>query len=162
MGVMERDRVGEEKQGEVVVAKKSSHKHESECDLPVHSKEVYRNTREEQEERTVKEYQEAINDAANVQPPERHKPRVSPARLMEAHDRVHTTSVLREPTFTNNCTESGKETGEKAGEPKAIDRDCGIGGSLGDSRIGYICQLWVTAVQYLVEDQGRLLLIIRI
>ena len=81
---------------------------------------------------------------------------------MEAHDRVRAASVHREPTFTNNCAESGPETGEEAAEPKAIDHDCGICRSLGDSRVGYVCQLWVTAVQYLVEEQGRLLLIVRI
>ena len=109
----------------------------------------------------MEEYREESDEGLNVQLLERHKPDVSSACSKEAHDRVRTTSVLREPAFTNDCTETGKETGEEAGEPEAIDCNRGIRGSLENSRVGYVCQVWVTAVQQLMEEQDRLLLIIR-
>ena len=110
----------------------------------------------------MEEHWEEPDEGVNVQPLERHKPDVSLAGAEKAEDRICTTGVLREPTFTNDCTETGTETGEEAGEPKAIDRDRRIRGSLGDSRVGYVCQVWVATVQQLIEEYGRLFLVVRI
>ena len=138
---------GEGDQAEVVGAKSSSHNYENDYNPLVHSQEVYRSTREEKEDRIVEGSQEGADDCSNLQLLERHKPCVALARSKETHGWVCTASVLREPAFTNNCTESGAETGEEAGKPKAINRDRRIGGSLGNSWVGYVCQLWVTAIQ---------------
>ena len=71
----------------------------------------------------------------NVQLLECHGPGVSLASTNETYCRVHAAVVLHEPPFTNYSMEAGTETGEEASEPKGIDGNRRIGGSLGDSWI---------------------------
>ena len=155
-------REGEDDQEGVSDAKNSSHDYENYCYPLVQASEVYGETREEQKDRRVEEGREESNESMNFQLLKRHKPDVSLAGTKKAENRVRTAGVLREPTFTNNCAETGAETGEETGEPKTIDRDRRICRLLGDSRVGYVCQLWVATVQQLMEEYGRLSLVVRI
>ena len=81
---------------------------------------------------------------------------MSLASAKEADNRVRTTVVLREPPFTDYGAETGTEAGKETCEPKAIHSDRGTSGFLGDSRIGYVRQVWVTTIQQLMKEQGRL------
>ena len=151
---------GEDGQEEVRDAEDSAHYYEDDRHPLIYSSEIYNDAREEQEDRRVKECREESDEGVNVQPLECHKSDMSLASAKEAYDRVRTAVILREPTFTNDGTETGTKTGEEASEPKTIDCNRRIGGSVGDSRVGYVCQLWVAAVQQLVKEQSRLSLIV--
>ena len=96
----------------------------------------------------------------NVPPLECHITDLSLASTNELDDRVCTAVVLREPLFTDHGTETGTKTGGETGKPKAVDRDRDGGGSEGNCWVGYGFEAWVTAIQDLVKEQGRLLLII--
>jgi len=95
----------------------------------------------------VEECREECDEGVNVQPLERHKSDMSPASAKEADDRVSTTAVFCEPTFTDNGAQTGTKTGEEAVKPEAIDHDRGIGGFVRDGWVRHVRQLWVAAIQ---------------
>lgn len=103
--------------------------------------EIYDDTREEQEDRNVEECREGIDDDVNIQPLECHRPEMSLASAKKVCERVRTAVVLHEPAFTDNCTLTGAEMGEEAGEPKVIDRNRGTSEFVGDCWVGYVRQL---------------------
>ena len=125
----------------------------------VYFPEVYNGTREEQHDRGVKKGWEESDESVKVPSLECHKADLSLAGSKEI-DWVGTVVVLREPFFTDHGTESGTKTGGKAGEPQAVDRNRETGGLKGNGWVGYVCEFRVTAVQQLVKEQSRLLLII--
>jgi len=151
---------GEDGQEEVRNAENTAHDYEDNCHPLVHSSQIHDDAGEEQENRRVKECREECDESVNVQPLERHKSDMSPASAKEADDRVSTTVVLREPTLTDDGTQTGAKTGEEACEPKAIDHNRRICGFVRDGWVGHVRQLWVAAIQQLVKEQGRLSLIV--
>ena len=153
---------GKDDQEGVCDAKHSTHDYEDDCHHFVHSQEVYNDTREEQEDRRVEECRKESDEGVNVQLLECHEPDMSFTSTEDAEDRVRTAGILRKPPFTNYGTETGTKASKETSEPKAIDRNCRIGGILGDGWVGYICKLWVTTIQQLVEEQSRLFLIVRV
>jgi hypothetical protein len=96
----------------------------------------------------------------NVRPLEYHEPHVPPASAKEAANRFCVIVVLCKPPFEGHGKGTGTETGCEADTPKTINRNRKTSGFVGDGWVGYDRQVWVTTVQQLVKEQGRLLLII--
>ena len=153
---------GEDDEEEVRDGKNTSHDYENYHHPLGNASEVYGDTCEEQKNRRVEEYREERDGGVNFQPLGRHEPDVSLAGTKKAENRICTAGVLSEPAFTDNRTEAGTETGEEASEPETIECDRRIRGPLGDGWVRDLCWTWVAAIQQLMEEYGRLSLIIRI
>ena len=97
----------------------------------------------------------------NVPPPECYITDLSLASTNEIDDRVYTAAVLHEPLFTDHGAETGTKTGGETSKPNAVDRDREAGGPKGNGWVGYVFEAWITAIQNLVKEYGRLLLMIR-
>jgi len=102
----------------------------------------------------VEEGREESNEGMNIPPLECHKTDLPLASSKEVDNGIRTTVVLREPLFADHGTETGTKAGGEAGEPKAVDCDRETAGVKGDGWVGYVGQVWVTAVQQLVKEQG--------
>jgi len=96
----------------------------------------------------------------NVPPLECPITNLALASSNEVDDRVRTAVVLREPFFTDHGAETGAETGGETSEPKAVDRDRGSAGLEGGGWVEYVIEVWVTTIQQLMKEKGRLSLII--
>ena len=96
----------------------------------------------------------------NVPPLECPITDMSLASSKELKDRVGTAVVLREPFFANHGTETGTKTGGETSKPEAVDCDRERAGLEGDGWVGCGPEAWVTAIQQLVKEKGRLLFII--
>jgi len=83
------------------------------------------------------------------------------ASTNEANNQVRIVLVVREPLFTDHGAETSTETGTETGGPEENDRDGEAGGPEWNSWIECVFEAWVTAIEKLVKEQGRLLLIIR-
>lgn len=109
--------------------------------------EVYKATQEEKEDGLEDECWEERNDNGNVQPLEYHESHVPLTSAIEAANRVCATVVLREQPFKGHGIGARTDTGCEADPPKAIHRNRKDSGFLGDGRVGYVRQIWVTTVQ---------------
>ena len=88
----------------------------------------------------------------NIPPLECHITDLSLASANEVDNWVRTAVVLREPLFTDHGTEAGTKTGGETGEPKAVDGDREAGGLEGKSWVGCTFEVWVAAIQNLVQE----------
>ena len=110
----------------------------------------------------MEEWREEGNESVNVQPLECHKTNLSLTRSKEVHNWVRAAIVLSQPLFAYHGTETGTKARGEAGKPKAVDGDRKAGWFEGGGWVGNACQARVTAVQQLVKEQGRLLLVVRL
>ena len=104
---------------------------------------------------------EKSDKTVKAPPLERHITDLTLASADEADDQVRIVLILGEPLFTDHGAETGTKTGSETGEPEAIDSDGEARGPKGNSWIECVSEAWVTAIEKLVKEQGRLLLIIR-
>ena len=103
---------------------------------------------------------EESDESVNVPPLECLKADLSLTSSEEVDNWVCAAVVFGEPFFADHGSETGSEAGGEASKPKAVDRDRETCGLEGDGWVGYVCQAWVTTVQQLVKEQGRLLLVV--